>query len=323
LLVVAALGAAGLWFFSNRFEIDGLDSIRVRSREATSAADVDLGGAPPVTRSGDTIRMATFNVQVLGTTKAGKPHVMDILARIVRQFDVVAIQEIRSKDQDILPNFVDLVNATGRTYDFVIGPRLGRTVSKEQYAFIFDRASIEIDRSQLYTIDDPDDMLHREPLVGWFRVRGPATDQAFTFSLVNIHTDPDETVEELNALDDVFIAVRDDGRNEDDVIVLGDLNVDERQMGQLGQVTSGIAWVVSGVPTNTRGTQQYDNIVFDWHATREFVGRGGVFDFMREYNLSLDEALEISDHLPVWGEFSIYEGGTIGRVAARPETEER
>jgi len=134
---------------------------------------------------------------------------------------------------------------------------------------------------------------------------------------VNIHTDPDETEAELNALDDVFRAVRADGRNEDDVVILGDLNADDRHLGQLGEM-SGIAWVVSGIPTNTRGTSQYDNIVFDRNATREYVGRGGVFDFMREYNLTQDEALDISDHLPVWGEFSVYEGGAIGRVAARP-----
>jgi len=316
LLVVAAIAAAGLWFFSNQFDIEGLDSIRVKPREP--ATDIELGGAPPVARSGDTIRIATFNVQVFGTSKLGKPHVMDILARIARRFDIVAVQEIRALDQDVVPSFVDLINATGRHFDYVIGPRLGRSDSKEQYTYIFDRASIEVDRSQLYTIDDPDDMLHREPLVGWFRVRGPPADQAFTFSLVNIHTDPDETDDELNALDDVFRAVRDDGRNEDDVIVLGDLNVDDRHLGQLGQM-SGIACVVSGIPTNTRGTRQYDNILFDSRSSVEFAGRGGIFDFLREYNLSQDEALEVSDHLPVWAEFSIYEGGTIGRVATRPD----
>ena len=106
--------------------------------------------------------------------------------------------------QDILPQFVEAINATGRHYDYVIGPRLGRTASKEQYAFIFDTASIEVDRNALYTVADPDDLLHREPLVGWFRVRGPPPDQAFTFSLVDIHTDPDETKQELDALGDVF-----------------------------------------------------------------------------------------------------------------------
>jgi endonuclease/exonuclease/phosphatase family metal-dependent hydrolase len=312
-LILVVIAACAVWIVSQNFTIEGLDNIRVATRSTRGAAD-----GPVVTRSGDTIRVATFNIQVLGTSKLSKPQVMDVLARIVRRFDVVAVQEIRSRDQDILPRFVDLINSTGRQYDYVIGPRIGRSNSKEQYAFLFDRESVEVDRSQLYTVDDPDDLLHREPLVGWFRVRGPATDQAFTFSLVNIHTDPDETTQELNVLDDVFRVVRDDGRGEDDVILLGDLNVDDRHLGQLGEL-SGITWIISGTPTNTRGTEQYDNLVFDLQATREYVGRGGVFDFMREYNLSVDEALEVSDHLPVWGEFSVYEGGSIGRVATRPE----
>ena len=48
------------------------------------------------------------------------------------------------------------------------------------------------------------------------------------------------------------------------------------------------------------------------------MGRTGVFDFMREYNLTIDEALKVSDHLPIWAEFSIYEGGEVGRVATLP-----
>jgi len=319
LAVFALLAAVGGWFFLQNFEIAGLESVRVAPRgDARSEGETTLTSAGvPVRREGETIRIAAFNIQVFGRSKMEKPHVVDMLARIVREFDIVAIQEIRSKDQDILPLFVESVNASGRQYDFVIGPRLGRTVSKEQYAYVFDRASIEVDRTQLYTVEDPDDMLHREPLVGWFRVRGPPPGEAFTFSLVNIHTDPDETDIELDVLDDAFLAVRDDGRQEDDVILLGDLNVDHQHLGQLGQLP-GIAWVISNTPTNTRGTSQYDNIVFHGQATREYTGRSGVYDFMQQYNLTLDQALEVSDHLPVWAEFSVYEGGTIGRIATRP-----
>jgi deoxyribonuclease-1-like protein len=319
IFALAVLAAAGSWYFFQHYRVDGLDDFTIRPREAVTQPSGVPGGGPPVRRAGETIRVATFNIQVFGTSKVNKPHVMDILARVARNFDVIAIQEIRSKDEDIIPRFVDLINATGRQYDYVIGPRLGRTVSKEQYAFLFDRASVEVDRNQLYTVDDPDDLLHREPLVGWFRVRGPPPSEAFTFTLVNIHTDPDETKQELNALDDVYRAVRGDGRNEDDVIILGDFNVDDRNLGELGQI-AGMTWVVSGIPTNVRGTAQYDNILFVFlpHVTQEYTGRGGVFDFMREYNLTLNEALEVSDHLPVWAEFSVYEGGQPGRVAAQP-----
>ena len=88
-------------------------------------------------------------------------------------FDLIAIQEVRSVAQDIMPHLIEMLNADGHQYDYAIGPRLGRTASKEQYAFVFDTQTIEIDRYQLYTVDDPDDLLHREPLVGWFRERRP------------------------------------------------------------------------------------------------------------------------------------------------------
>ena len=314
--LLVALG--GGWAFLQKFQIKGLDSLAIESRDPTlTSGSGDMLTAPPVQRTGETIRVASFNIQVFGTSKSNKPHVMEKLAVIARQFDVIAIQEIRSKDNGIIPAFIDLINSTGRHYDFVIGPRIGRTVSTEQYCFIFDTQSVEVDRAQLYTVEDPDDLLHREPLIGCFRVRGPDPNRAFTFTLVNIHTDPDETDLELDVLDDVFVAVQNDGRGEDDVLILGDLNVDDRNLGELGQLPN-IAWCISGVPTNTRGTKLYDNIVYDSLATREFTGRAGVFDFMRHFNLTEQEALEISDHVPVWAEFSIYEGGTPGQVAAQP-----
>ena len=317
LSLLAVIG--GGWFFLQKFDLKGLGglSLAPKTTETSSSSTTDLTAPPPVHRTGDTIRVASFNIQVFGQSKSNKPHVMERLAIIARRFDVIAVQEIRSRSSDVIPRFVDLINAGGRHYDFVVGPRIGRSVSTEQYAFIFDTQSLEVDRRQLYTVSDPDDLLHREPLVGWFRVRGPDPSQAFTFSLVNIHTDPDETDQELDALDDVFVAVQNDGRGEDDVIVLGDLNVDDRHLGQLGQLPD-ITWCISGVPTNTRGTKTYDNLVFNRRATTEFTGRAGVFDFMREFGLSVEEGLEISDHLPVWAEFSIYEGGAAGRVAARP-----
>jgi endonuclease/exonuclease/phosphatase family metal-dependent hydrolase len=314
LLVVGSALAFGGWYFTQHYKIEGLGGLVLLPKDGRSE---DYGAPlPQVARDGNAIRVASFNIQVFGESKMAKPRVRGLLAEIVRQFDIVAIQEIRSR-ADILPQFVDEVNAGKRHYDYVIGPRLGRTSSKEQYAFVFDTASIEIDRTALYTVSDPDDLMHREPLVGWFRVRGPPPEEAFTFSLVNIHTDPDETDQELDALADVFRVVRDDGRGEDDVIVLGDLNVDEAHLGRLGQI-SNIHWAISRVATNTRGTKQYDNIVFSSLATSEYTGRWGVFDMIRQFNLTMDEALEISDHQPVWAEFSLQEGGVRGRVATRP-----
>jgi endonuclease/exonuclease/phosphatase family metal-dependent hydrolase len=266
-------------------------------------------------RSGDTIRIASFNMQVFGATKLQNAPVMDALVRVVRRFDVVAIQEVRALDDTVLPRFVERINADGSHYDYVIGPRLGRTSSKEQYAVVFDATRIEVDPSSIYTVPDPEDRLHREPLVGRFRVRGMPADQAFTFSLVNIHTDPDETAAELDALADVYTGVQQNGSGEDDVILLGDLNVDDYHLGRLGRLP-GITAVVTGVTTNTRHGAQYDNLIFDQRATTEYTGRWGVLDLAGEFKLSVEEALKISDHCPIWAEFRAREASN-GPLAAQ------
>lgn len=268
------------------------------------------------------VRIATFNIQVFGTSKLRKLEVMDVLASVVRRFDVVAVQEVRSKDQTVVPQFVDLINSQGARYHYVLGPRLGRTSSKEQYVFIYDTTRIAVDPNTVYTVNDASDYLHREPLVAHFQVHAPSGSVPFSFKLVNIHTDPDDTDIELDALDDVFTAVQRDGSGEDDVILLGDLNVDEYHLGHLGQLP-GIAYVVTGTPTNTRRNHAYDNIVFHRGATTEYVGRWGVLDLEAEYGLTRDQALKISDHLPVWAEFSPVEMPPASPVATRPAGQPR
>jgi endonuclease/exonuclease/phosphatase family metal-dependent hydrolase len=261
----------------------------------------------------DTIKIASYNIQVFGATKLKKPKVMDVLAKVVRRFDVVAIQEVRAKDDTIVPRFVELINAEGAKYAHVIGPRLGRTTSKEQYAIIYNTERIELLSGSVYTVDDPQDLLHREPLVARFRVRGPPPEKAFTFTLVDIHTDPDETTTELDALADVFAGVQQNGSGEDDVILLGDLNVDEHHLGKLGKLPN-IAYAIAGTPTNTHRDRTYDNIILNRQATVEFAGRSGVLDPQGEYGLTEKDAMEVSDHLPVWAEFGVYESTAPGAV---------
>lgn len=317
-LFLASVIGGTAWLLFQNGKLPSLAELKLPTKPGQEATGFPVSTSASTGR--DVLRIATFNIQVFGTKKIGNPVVTDVLTKIVRNFDVVAVQEIRSVADDILPRFIERLNADGRHYDFVIGPRLGRSNSKEQYAFVFDEETIEVNRSQLYTVNDPDDVLHREPLVGWFRARGAPADQAFTFSLINIHTDPDEVDQEINVLDDVFRAVRDDGRQEDDTILLGDFNADDRLFGELSRIAHGLAVIPANVPTNTLGTKCYDNIFFDRTATTEYTGRSGVFDFLHEgMNLSMETAQAVSDHKPVWAEFSIFEGGAAGRIAARPQ----
>jgi len=264
-------------------------------------------------RAADKLLIATFNIQVFGESKLAKREVVGVLADVVRHFDVVALQEIRAKSDEILPRFLAAINSDGSRYDFIIGPRLGRTSSTEQYAYVYDTTRVEYNPKQVGNLSDPQDRLHREPYVARFRARTQSPEQAFTFWLVNTHTDPDEVPEEVDALADVFRLMQVASPDEDDVILLGDLNASETQMGRLGQLP-GMSWVVRGAMTNTRLTKAYDNILFQRDATTEYTGRWGVFNLQQAYGLTNEQALMVSDHYPVWAEFQVWETPSANRM---------
>lgn len=256
-----------------------------------------VGGKPS-----DSITIATFNIQVFGESKISKPQVVDVLAKVVRRFDIVAVQEVRAKSDSVIPQFLSAINADGSRYQFVIGPRLGRTVSKEQYTFIYDSTRIEIDPSSVGTSPNPGDRLHRPPMHARFRVRANPPESGFSFWLVDTHTDPDEVALEVNALAEVFQEMKALRPDEDDVILLGDFNAGPPQFGKIKQIP-GIGWAVSGVTTNTRRSKTYDNLIFDQRTTTEYTGKWGVLDLQSTFGLSIDKALEVSDHNPVWASF--------------------
>jgi deoxyribonuclease-1-like protein len=315
-MFLGALAVAG-WYAWQRYEIRGLDPLRWVRRDASG----ETAAGRPAVRLQPSLRVASFHLRAFGPAKAERPELIEVIAQTIRQFDVVAIQGVHSPRPDTLRTLLEQINADGRHYGLLVGPEVGRATDREQYAFVFDQATIEVDHAATYTIDDPDDLLRRPPLVGWFRARGPPADQAFTFTLVNVHADLEDVAaglnsEELRALQAVFFSVRDDGRGEDDVILLGTFHADDQRLGDLERIP-GLLAAISGKHTNTRQTRQLDNLLFQLPATGEYTGRNGVFDFLREFNLTLEQALEVSDHLPVWAEFSVYEGGVLPATAMR------
>ncbi len=82
---------------------------------------------PP--RSVNTLLIGSFNMQRLGPSKIADDWVMERFAEIIRQFDVIALQEITSKDQRTVPILVEMVNRSGGRYSYTISPPIGRQAS--------------------------------------------------------------------------------------------------------------------------------------------------------------------------------------------------
>ncbi len=272
----------------------------------------------PLMESVPSFRLASFNLNSLGVTQLAKPPVAEALVGILRQFDLVALQGIQSDRDDILPVLVERLNQTGRRFDYLIGPRVGHAGQTQQFAFIFDTTRIETDRYQLYTIEDPENLMTYDPLVGWFRCKESAASEAFTFSLVNIRINRQSTTES-SFVPNLFHAVSSDGRNEDDLILIGDFGGNPGQIAKLN--SDSVKFAIRNIPTDVAGQNMFDCILFPTQGTTEFTGRSGVFDFLRKYNMSLEQAVEISPQMPVWAEFYVIEGVHPGRVAPASSTQ--
>ena len=258
-----------------------------------------------------TIRIASFKIH--GKGKLGDRKRIQHLAEIIRQFDVVAIQD---DDQlDITSRIVTYLNQSGLgEYRFVDRRDRNRT-----FAIVFNQRSVTLDHSRWYSVNDPSRLLTHEPLVAWFRAKNVPPDQAFTFTLANLELDAEKAEQELGHLSELFLAIREDGRGEDDVLIAGNFKCGDEVLVEIKGADM-LNWVVAGKPTNTESTAQMDNIIFNRQATVEYTGKSGVYDFMGRLNTTLASALTISKHMPVWGEFSIKEGQSSGRISSTSES---
>jgi endonuclease/exonuclease/phosphatase family metal-dependent hydrolase len=255
------------------------------------------------TSSDETLRIGSFNIQIFGVSKADKPEVMEVLADIVRTYDILAIQEIRDKSQTALPELVELVNSDGSNYEFVVSERMGRTTSKEQYAYLYNTDTILITSEALpYPEPEGTDPFHRQPYIASFR----AVNGNYDAVLIVVHTDPDEATEEINALDEALEHAQNVYSDEQDFIILGDFNADGSYFDEdSSSDLDDYYWVIDDTQdTTTKATDYtYDRIILTDYS--DFTGEFGVHRFDLEYNLTYDETVAVSDHYPVYAEFNI------------------
>lgn len=306
--------AAGVWYVNQKYPIPGIEKWGIFQGKPSGSGGSSSTPAPPKPPARTTFRLAALNLEMLDANKFAQPRVREVLGQIISRFDLIVIPDMHADNQGLLVRLIEQAQAVShRSFDYAAPPSVQLNVVDRYAAFVFDRSMIEVDRSMVFTVADPSRHFRSKPLVGVFRAKGPAPAEAFTFTLIGVAADPRRAEEEADLLDDVYRAVREDGRNEDDVLMLGTFNLEEHPLRQLEQALN-LVPVVEGVPTTTRGTLCADNILYNRGATAEFTGRWGVVDLIREFNLTMQEALDITEHLPVWMECSVYEGGQPGQV---------
>lgn len=278
-----------------------------------AGASSDLGSRPTglvpyQSATSNRIRIASFKLASTATSHPKPAMSLGVIADICRRHDLVAFQEVDGHRPGWLDELATEIarQSNGQALYKHASDHVRVARNEPQFAFVYNTATLDLEIGHTYTVADPGNILNRQPLVGWFRTRAVRPDEAFTFTVANIQLDRKHPGNEIAWLGSLYDAIRRDGRGEDDILFVGDFKSGDRALKQT-QKKYGMTWVVSEQATNTMNDAQYDNIVFNQMATLEFTGNGGVFDFLKVYNLGFRDAIAISDHMPVWAEFSASE----------------
>lgn len=228
----------------------------------------------------DTIKIANWNLQIFGQSKASNLELMNFYTSVIDDYDIIFLQEIKDKEETAFPKICSqLIN-----YTCITSSRAGRTNSKEQYGIIY-KNSINLTNFYDYNPDNQD-RWERPPIRVDFRINN------YTLIIYNIHIKPDDVKNELQYLEDIAITTG-------NVIILGDLNADCTYYNNEQETEfDSWNWIISDNQDTTSSNSNcaYDRILLNNDAYNEYQSSG-------IYKNKI--TTEISDHYLVWVELEI------------------
>ena len=241
-----------------------------------------------------TITLATFNIQNLGRDKPDQPK---LAAEIIKQFDVVAIQEVMNYGGGTkgLEAINKIVEELGDGWASVACTEPNGTESAasgalhtfEFYAFIYNTAKVQlVGAARLWDeaanpvsdLTDQERQFDREPFIASFK----AVNGNLDFTVISLHAAaPSKSWrdDEIRRLKHVYETVQAEDPNQNDVFLLGDFNtpVDESEWSDL----QGLSTMTHILTENDKTTlnksagklsqNQYDTIWYQSSASAEDV----------------------------------------------------
>ena len=270
-------------------------------------------------RARNGFRLLTWNIRYLNGKK--EQRAIDIYAEIIKNFDIVAIQEVR----DDLGGIEKLQRKLGTGYRFLFSDPAGNT---ERLAFCFKRrkvkftglaAEVVMAPGQGKKTVNPELEFERTPYMASFRVSGCN----FILVTVHIYYGKGSAVQyRLKEIKNVakFLEKRssDTDSLDSDYIACGDFNIekvlkkDEKAKGDRDKLFGAlesrglvIPDEIKKSPSNLTKNKHFDQIGYHQYddSTIKFK-KGGVIDFVGAvYKDDNKMRYKLTDHLPVWAVF--------------------
>lgn len=249
------------------------------------------------------VSIVSWNIQYFGKTKDAAE--IKAIAQIVRDFDIVLIQEVVAIDPSgarKVGELAETLKRMGSNWDYRVSHFTDSPGKrKERYAILWKSSKVKlIGRPWLDKSCEP--VMYREPYLARFRIKEA------NFLIANYHSrsyreNPQEEIPCFYDYQDRF--------NEDHIVIAGDWNAftDDPIFNILWK--KGFRSNVYKVKTTlkrscgTNGAYKSNPIDFILYEERELQSKNaGVLDFVQDCE-KLTLARRLSDHLPVWIEFEL------------------
>lgn len=250
------------------------------------------------------LTLVSWNIQHLGRSKTDE-EILE-MAQILRHYDIVAIQEVVAKDPagaQAVARLVDELNRMGFEWDYqVSNPTKSPSVYiSERYAFLWKTSRVSI-QHRAFLDSERAHLFYREPYIAAFKPKGVNK----TVYIVNYHSRKfsDNPQEEIIRLLDYS-----ERWHSPYLLIAGDFNTSETDPVWKPFYKKGYKPALKNVRTTLKmkcKDGDYVNHPIDniYYTPQVKIHQANSIDFVSCCN-NLEHARGISDHLPVFIEFSL------------------
>ncbi|MGO4819579.1 endonuclease/exonuclease/phosphatase family protein [Flavobacterium sp. W22_SRS_FP1] len=247
------------------------------------------------------VKLVSWNIQNFGKSKSAVE--INFIANTLKNYDIIAIQEVVAGygGAQAVARLADELNRKGVKWDYVISdPTSSTPYKKERYAFIWKTAHIKkMGRAWLekkYHLE-----IDREPFYCTFEYKKNK------FTVVNFHAitksqQPETEIKYFKFLPAIYPDLN--------LLFVGDFNCPQshtvfnplRKMGYQSILVNQKTSLKQQVKNNKHLASEYDNMFYN--TSKVNLLNKGIISFYNNFS-SLKEARTISDHIPIWFEFSL------------------
>jgi endonuclease/exonuclease/phosphatase family metal-dependent hydrolase len=252
---------------------------------------------------GNSITIISWNIQDLGQSKSDEE--IDFIVNILKDFDIVAIQEMVGKHPagaQKVAQITDELNRKGSKWDYRISnpTKSPSAYMSERYALLWKTSKVDI-KGRAYLDNELASVINREPYIGKFKLKSSEN----TFHVVNFHSRKHDDKPELEIQ---YFNKYQQRLNTDKLLIVGDFNLNEKHQVWNELYQQGFKSALNGKKTTLKQkcskrnylSHEIDNI---YYSKSVISVNSGVIDYV-EMCKNLKTARLISDHLPVFMEFN-------------------